>query len=66
VVLLLTEQTVLPLDMDLLEQDTQKTGMSSSKTPSGTGFSNDSLGSTKGGATLASFGITPANKGQTV
>ena len=43
-----------------------KTGMSSSKTPSGTGFSNDSRGSTKGGATLGSFGITPANKGQTV
>ena len=40
--------------------------MSSSKTPSGTGFSNDSLGSTKGGATLGSFRITPANKGQTV
>ena len=43
-----------------------KTGMSSSKTSSGTGFSNDSLGSTKGGATLGSFGITPASKGQTV
>ena len=41
-------------------------GILSSKPPSGISFSMVSLGSIQGGATFGLFGLTPANKDQTV